>query len=256
MVRPVFHTIRGRGSPEQSIGGVGRCIYCGESPPAGELIDDRLLSEGLGGGLVLRRSICRACACAADAFAPESRLWGGGDLESEAGFPLPLFVTDELPGVMLEKPPEVRADVRPHVPSADTVGFGRTAQMVAKIAHAMAFAVFRDQFVPFLPRYLMAKDPEVLTFLIGSRPEGRRDALHWMSVEDLERGPEGNSAFPKRIVSVRLQLFADRGAPTFTVVAGTVRKPGPLEVFWRPGRPFNERRFPLRGGPLIASACR
>lgn len=242
MARPVFHTIKGRGAREQSIGGVGRCIYCGESPPTAYLLDDHVLPEGLGGDLLLRRSICEACARAAD--------------DADADLSLPLFVTGELPGVMLEKPPERRADVRPYIPSAEAVGFGRTAQMLAKTAHALAFAVFRDQFTPFLPQYLRARDPDVLTFLLGSRLEGPRDALHWMSVEDLERGPEGDPAFPRRIVSVRLQLFADRGAPTFTVVAGVVRKSGPLEVFWRPGRPFNERRFPLSGGPLTVSAAR
>ena len=101
-------------------------------------------------------------------------------------------------------------------PVLDTYKF---SQFLAKIAHGFVVDSFGDSFTPLLRELIRNKHPTNQRYdLVGgtSDSEGPSDNLH-------ELGAEWRPAKGITYAVVRIRLFANLGAPTYLVVAGTQR---------------------------------
>jgi hypothetical protein len=162
---------------------------------------------------------------------------GGDEVEIDLpikNVPVLLFLLRlGLPGILIGRPPEL-ADVKgawvihlnpdkPIVPPGfksfaspvmDTYKF---AQFLAKIAHGFAIEAFGHAFNPLLLDFIRAKATDTRHHLIGSASPDEdtpSDHLHELSAD--WRKHEGTN-----FAIVKIRLFANLGAPTYLVVAGT-----------------------------------
>jgi hypothetical protein len=160
--------------------------------------------------------------------------WGGDEVEIDLpikNVPVLLFLLRlGLPGVLVGRPPDF-ADLKgawvshlnpdkPIVPPGfksfaspvmDTYKF---AQFLAKIAHGFAIEAFGHA---LLLDFIRAKATDTRHHLIGGAPldeETPSDHLHELSAD--WRNHEGTN-----FAIVKIRLFANLGAPTYLVVAGT-----------------------------------
>lgn len=95
--------------------------------------------------------------------------------------------------------------------------------MVAKIAHGFATAELGfDSFDPMLPEFILGKDDNAGSFLIGGWPE---DGMH-QPVATCQIGHAFCEWGSQTLVNVRLRFFPEHPMiPIYHVIVGAITKP-------------------------------
>jgi hypothetical protein len=109
-------------------------------------------------------------------------------------------------------------EMRKFAEDGDLVEIGKLnpfvlARMIAKIAHAMAWADYRNEFRPLLPDVILGKSPNIFHFVGGSAsPTEDTQAVHNLQIRWLEGETDYLVAY--------VRLFCAFGTPDYMVVIG------------------------------------